>query len=275
MIVRITARHSVEKACLFVMCVCVMVGLKLDGKRRRIKGIGGDAEVDKDFLSVDKLLCNDSGNGKHGHTPVLELLRRHGGKVIVVVGLEAERIKANISGVVAFSEDLALVVSRIFPSLQGASEFGGTNDNGQDLEEERSGGTDLVQMANGGTNVARGGLEERVELQGLFGDDESQKGEHGNTAVGGFGLAVGLHLGETGTVGESEGVEFLDWIEGSGKSVGELGVIGHPSVEVAGSGGNIQRGRCGRSLGGHKGRSSGECEKGGENEFHCVVVWWL
>ena len=54
--------------------------------------------------AVDELLGEESGDGDHGHAAVLDFLGRHGGELRGVGGLEAERVEANVAGIVALLE---------------------------------------------------------------------------------------------------------------------------------------------------------------------------
>lgn len=253
-----------------------MFVLEFYGKRVGIKDVGRDTEVDEDLLSIDEFLGHDTSDGEHRQSSMLELLGGHCGELLKVVRLESERIKANVTGVVRVPQHQVVVVAGGLPSLEGPAEFGGTDDDRQHFKKEWRGGPYLVEVANRRPNVPIDGLKKGVELDGLFRHQESQKGQHGDAAVGGFGLAIGLHLSEVSAVGESERVKFLDGIERSGEAVGELGLVWDPPIQVtvvAGTGSDIQRGRgCrSRSLHGREGRSGGKCCERCEKEFHTVV----
>merc|ERR1712125_9489 len=198
---------------------------------------------------------------------VLEFLRGHFRELFEGFGLESQRIEANVTGVVIgvqfFGETSG--ISRLDPAGEGTIGLCGSDGNGKDLEEDGRRRSDLVEVTDSGTNVLSGGVEERVEAGFL--DQETDDGKHGNTSVGGLGFTVSLHGVEVAVLGESEGVEFSDRGEGSGKAVGEFRRIRDPSV-AASDGSRVEGGR--RALGGLGGEGrNGRKEEGScEEEFH-------
>lgn len=179
---------------------------------------------------------------------------------VFVLRGQAKGIETDISSEVFFLEDTARSedITRGGPSLDGTVEFEGTNDEGQDLEESRGDGTNLVKVTDGRSDILVVGLEERVELDGFLGDEETDGSEHGNTSVLKLGLTVLLHGFEVLALGESERIEVSNGIKSTRESVGEL-------VGIRDEGGGHSESRDG-SGGGEKGG-------GGEGEVHgCVCL---
>ena len=98
-------------------------GLKLELQRRDVAGGQVDAEILRDLrvveedeqferledgLVVHELLGEEARGREHGQAAVLELLRLHLGELGRVRGLEAERVEADVAGVVVLVEDARL-----------------------------------------------------------------------------------------------------------------------------------------------------------------------
>ena len=62
----------------------------------------------EDGLVVHELLGEEARGREHGQSPVLELLRLHLGELGRVRGLEAERVEADVAGVVVLVQNTRL-----------------------------------------------------------------------------------------------------------------------------------------------------------------------
>ena len=240
-----------------IFCNYSLIALELNRKLGRIESVRGESEVDEDFLSVDKFLCDHARKSEHGKTSVLEFLGVELVEFGLVFGGESKRVETNVTGEIFFLEDTAGSenVTGGSPSLKSTVELEGSNDDGEDLEKGRGDSSDLVEVTDGRTNVLVIGLEERVELDGFLGDEHTDGSKHGNTSVLKLGLAVLLHGLEVFSISESERIEVSNRVDGSGEAVRE-GV------------GIRDKGRCDRRESGD-GSRSGENGDGGERVVHC------
>ena len=84
-------------------------------------GDGGGGEEDcrssvrrlEEGLVGDELLGDDAGAGEHGEAAVVELLRLHRHQARLVLGLEAERVEAEVARQVVGAERAHLDLSRM------------------------------------------------------------------------------------------------------------------------------------------------------------------
>ena len=239
-------------------CNNPLIALELNRKLGRIKSILGESEVDEDFLSVDKFLCDHARKSEHGKTSVLEFFGVELVEFGLVFGGESKRIETNVTGEVFFLEDTAGSenVTGGSPSLKSTVELEGSNDDGEDLEKARGDGSDLVEVTDSGANILVIGLEERMELDGFLGDEHTDGSKHGNTSVLKLGLAVLLHGLEVFSFGESERIEVSDRVDGSGEAVREgVGIRDEGRRDLLSESGDGSR--------------SGEKGDGGEGVVHC------
>eukprot|EP00962_Isochrysis_galbana_P001578 scaffold407_cov130-Isochrysis_galbana.AAC.6 len=152
-------------------------------------------------LSGHGLLREEARGGNHRQAAVGEFLLLHEGKLLRVLGREAERVEGEISRLVAIAErglSLASVVERR-PALADARELSRADADGQNEPQPRR---QLRDLLNGRPTVTR---EERVEL--LL-DDKAERGEHGHAAVRQLGLAVPVYLGLGLALGETSRVKL-------------------------------------------------------------------
>jgi hypothetical protein len=193
----------------------------------------------------------------------LEFLGLHFSELLRVRGLQVERIEADITRVVfglqreTCSQDL--VGSN--PSLESTVEFQTSNDDGKKFEEKGRNGTNFIEVTDGRSDILVGGFEERVELDGLFGDEHTEDGKHGDASVLELGFAIVLDLLEVGIGCETCGVELTDRGERSGKSKAEGLGVGCPAIEILEGGGGL-----GSLLRGEGG--NGSDEGGSESDLH-------
>lgn len=92
-----------------------------------------------DSLSVNKLLGQETGSGKHGKTSVLELLRLQGEKLLGIIGLQAKWVETKITRNIAVTKKTWLGNRDILglnPSDGGTLLFGGTDGNSQKNPED-------------------------------------------------------------------------------------------------------------------------------------------
>jgi len=169
----------------------------------------------------DLLLDDHAGSGKHCQTAVAELLLLHGGELLGIGGLEAKGVESDVSGVVAIVElgkpggslDILVLDHGLLghlPACVGTAELGDGDSGGEEGEEEGSGCLDLGEVGVGG--AGDGAVEEGVEI---LGNEVSDGGEHGDTAVGNLGLTEALDFLDGEVVGKSEGVEVAEGGDGT------------------------------------------------------------
>jgi hypothetical protein len=120
-------------------------------------------------------------------------------------------------------------------------------------------------VANGRADILVASLKERVELDGLLRDEQTDDGKHGDAAVLGLGFAVVLHSLEVATVGKAKGVEVGDRSDRAREAPRELVSIGDPSVELG-----IERGGGLGNLAGGEGGSAGDKKGESDAELHGV-----
>ena len=135
-------------------------------------------EMFEESLSINKFLCHESSGGDHSKTSVLEFLCLHEREFFGIIGLESERIKADISWKVSLTEKTGLIDGDVLgfdPSNGGTVLFGGTNGNGQDQPESNR---DLGQVGDGRSGDL--GIEKEGASFDLFSDKETDGGEHCN-----------------------------------------------------------------------------------------------
>lgn len=193
----------------------------MNRKSGRIETIGGKPQVDKDLLSVDKLLSDHAGNTKHSKASILKLLGVEFQELRWVFRGQTKRVETNITREVVLlqntvrSED----ITRIGPSLKGTVELKGTDDDGKEFEKGWGDSADFIQVTDGRSDVLVSGLEERVEFNGFLGDEQTDGSQHGNTSVLELGLTVLLDGFVVVVGGVTKRVKLWDRVEGSRKSV--------------------------------------------------------
>ena len=195
--------------------------LELNGKLGGVESVFGQSEVDENFLSVNKFLCDHTRKSEHGKTSILEFFGVELKEFAFVLGGQAKRVETNITGEVIFLEDAVSSedITRGIPSDEGSVELKSSDDKGQDLEKGGRDGTDLVKMTDGGSNILVISLEERVEFDGFLGDEEADGSEHGNTSVLKLGLAVLFDSFEVFALGKSKRIEVSDGFKCAGEAV--------------------------------------------------------
>jgi hypothetical protein len=202
-----------------------------------------------DSLAVDKLLCQETRGGEHSNTSVLQFLGLHGEHLLSIIGLQAKRVEAKVTGVVLRTEKTRLGNGDILGLHEtglGALDLGSTNGDGQDAPEN---GRNLGQVGDGRSTDL--GIEKEGRSFDLLTNKESDDGKHGNASVGQLGLAVSLHGGFIGLLGESEGIEETDGGKGAGK------LLGNEGIERSGLVGRLDRSEgSGRAEEGKEGRGN-------------------
>lgn len=193
----------------------------MDRKSGRIETIGGKSQVDKDLLSVDKLLSDHAGNSKHGKASILKLLGVEFQELSWVFRGQTKRVETNITREVVLLQNTVRSkdITRVGPSLKSTVELKGTDDDGEEFEKGWGDSADFIQVTDGRSNVLVSGLEERVELNGFLGDEHTDGSQHGNTSVLELGLTVLLDGFVVVVGGVTKRVERWDRVEGSRKSV--------------------------------------------------------
>ena len=159
-------------------------------------------------LSVGQLLGQETSSGKHGKTSVLQLLVLHGQKGIRLRGLQAKRIESQVTRGVVRAQEARLVdrdVTGRHPAVLGTVELELGDGNGQNSPERSR---DLGKVADGRSRDL--GIEKEGRSLNFLTDEETNGGQHGNTSVGKFGLAVSLQGVGVGLVSESEGIKDTD-----------------------------------------------------------------
>ena len=214
-------------------------------------------KVLKDSLSIHSLLGKESSSGKHCKTTILKLLRDHRVQLLGILGLQAKRIKSDISRVVIVAQKSWLIVRRIggiHPSNLSTLGLGRSNER----DDQRIPAVRHLKEVGDGRSRDLRIEEERAALDGLS-DQESDDGKHRNTAVSDLGLAVSLQGLLVGLGGKAKRIEESHGSEGAGHVVDGEGVHG---------GGGLGHG------GGSEG-SDGAGEEGGESDLHHDVGSWV
>jgi hypothetical protein len=147
-------------------------------------------QVFQDSLAISKLLCHETGSGKHGKAAVLKLLGLHDFKFSSVRRLETEGVKAKVSGDVLHAEETGLADGDILgldKANFSALDLELANDSCKDNPE---GDGDLGEVRDGRS------LDGRIEKEGrslnLLADEETNNCKHAYTAVCELGFAVSL-----------------------------------------------------------------------------------
>ena len=163
--------------------------------------IGGD-EVE----TVDELLGDHAGDGDHGDAAVVDLLELHVVEPLGILTLgQAEGVEGVVSGgVVGLEEEELVRVEGVLPRLLDAVGLDG-EDEGAEKAPEESG--DLLEVVDGRAGDV--GVEEEGGALDLLADEEAERGEHGDAAVGDLDVSVALSLAGLDAVEEAEGVESL------------------------------------------------------------------
>jgi len=214
-----------------------------------------------DALSVSELLCHEPGRGDHRQSSVLELLGLKERQLLGVGRLKVKRIESDVTRDVSVPEKSRLVkgdVLRLDPSDGRSLLLGGSDADGEE-HPERNG--DLGEVGDGGSGNLR--VEEEGGTLDGFSGEEPDGGEHGNASVGELGLAVSSEGVVVGLLGESEGIEESEGLDGTDQGVDD-------------GGGSDDSGSWSFLLGeGREGGSGtdGSKKSGGGREFHGCVVW--
>lgn len=211
-----------------------------------------ESEVLEDALAVNGFLCQEPSSSDHGQAAVVQLLVLHLEEALSVLGHEVEGVETEVAGDVVGLELSRLVdgvVGGILPTLLEAECLGGADGGHEQGPEDRR---DLGDVGDGGAGDLR--VEEEGRALHLLADEETDRGEHGDAAVGQFRLAVAVHGCIVGALSEAEGVKEDIGSETARKLADIDG--------VEGSGG---LGGLGRSKGGG---GSDESERG-KKELHC------
>merc|ERR1719478_1962818 len=184
---------------------------------------GGVAPDRAPGLAGDGLLQQEGGGGEHGEAAVRELLLLHLAELGGVLGLEAERVEAEVARVVAGAEGglrLELLAVQLTEARLDAERLGRAD---AAEHHEPDGRGQLRDLLDGGAAV---GVEERVEL--LL-HEEARGREHADAAVGELGLAPRAHLLEGLAVKEVERVELLERRDRARQAVAELALLARRS----------------------------------------------
>mmetsp|Transcript_29621 Transcript_29621/g.73994 ORF Transcript_29621/g.73994 Transcript_29621/m.73994 type:complete len:317 (-) Transcript_29621:14-964(-) len=166
--------------------------------------VGGD-EVEP----VDELLCDHAGDGDHGDASVVELL-----ELLVVEPLhilargELEGVELVVSGGEVILEEEQLVrLERVLPRFLHAVGLDGED---QGPQEPPEGGGHLLEVVDRGAGDV--GVEEEAGSLHLLANEETERGEHGDAAVGDLHVSVALSLRLLNVVVETEEVDPIsEW----------------------------------------------------------------
>ena len=164
--------------------------------------IGGD-EVE----TVDELLGDHAGDGDHGDAAVVDLLELHVVEPLGILTLgQAEGVESVVvsGGVVVLHEEELFRVEGVLPRRLDAVGLDG-EDEGAEKAPEESG--DLLEVVDGRAGDV--GVEEEGGALDLLADEEAERGEHGDAAVGDLDVSVTLSLAGLDAVEEAEGVDSL------------------------------------------------------------------
>merc|ERR1711943_3139 len=144
--------------------------------------IGGD-EVE----AVDELLGDHAGDGDHRDAAVVDLLELHVVEPGLVIALgEVEGIEGVVTGgVVGLEEEELVGIEGVLPRVLDAGGLNGEDEGAEETPEEDGGALDLLA------------------------DEEAERGEHGNAAVGDLDVRVALGLAGVDAVEEAESVDTL------------------------------------------------------------------
>jgi hypothetical protein len=188
-------------------------------------------KVVKDSLSVNEFLRHETGSGQHSKASILKLLCLHGEEFFGVFRLQAKRVEVEVSRDVGVTEKTGLADGNILginPSDGSTLGLSGSDEGGQkDPEHSR----DLSKVGDG--RARHLGIEEERGSLDLLSDEETNSGEHGNTSVGQFGLAVSLKSGFIGLLGESQRIEKTDRGERSWDIIDSESLEGGSLVVIA------------------------------------------
>ena len=185
-----------------------------------------ERKILKDGLSVDKLLDAHTSGSEHSKTSVRQFLRLHGGELSSIGRLQSKRIETNIAGVVVFSKGEKRSHSWFDPSLVRSESFNNVDD-----EEEWE---HYTEKGNFRDHVVsdRGVVESVGDGGGVFTDEVSNGGHHGNTSVHDFCLTDSLDTDEVSVGAESQRIEETERGDGSWKA--EARLIGNRSPSIEG-----------------------------------------
>merc|ERR1719478_1058508 len=218
---------------------------------------GGVAPDRAPGLAGDGLLQQEGGGGEHGEAAVRELLLLHLAELGGVLGLEAERVEAEVARVVAGAEGglrLELLAVQLTEAGLDAERLGGAD---AAEHHEPDGRGQLQDLLDGGAAV---GGEERVEL--LL-HDEAKRSQHRHAAVRQLRLAEAEHLELALALHEAGRVPLAEDVAATGQAVGEgdllLSLLGAEAAEL--------HAHVGRRA--HGGTGEGGRGDGGEREHGC------
>lgn len=156
------------------------------------------------LLSVHDLLGGDAGNGKHGKSPVLQLLSLDPLLFSGLLGVPAKGVPAKVTRLdIVPKASSALQALGLGTGLPFSEDVVGLNEGAAQDEEFAKLGELLVQqveVADGGAINAKGVLQQLLSQQ-------ANRGEHANTAVLDLSLAVLAERGSVLANGQTNGVE--------------------------------------------------------------------
>ena len=210
-----------------------------------------------DAVAINKLLCHEACGGDHSEAAVIELLGLHLEELLLSGRLEAEGVEVEVTGSVVITEQARLVdrnLGGISPASLGTELLGGANADDQHGPESSG---DLGDV--GDSRASDLGIEQEGGPLDLLADEEADRGEHSDAAMGELGLAVPAHGHVIGLLSEAEGIEENIL----GETAGKLCDVN--SVERGGGLAGLSRG---------EGSGRGD-EKGGGDELHNLLLLFV
>mmetsp|Transcript_28015 Transcript_28015/g.68959 ORF Transcript_28015/g.68959 Transcript_28015/m.68959 type:complete len:214 (-) Transcript_28015:133-774(-) len=153
-----------------------------------------------------QLLANHAGDGDHRNAPVVELLELLFVDLVHALSLEeAEGVEPEVAGgVVSLEQEKVRRLEGVLPRELHARALGDDDDGGEGAPER---GGDLLEVVDGGAGDV--GVEEEGAALDLLADEEAERGEHGDAAVGDLHVGVALGLALVDAVEEAEDVQAL------------------------------------------------------------------
>ena len=138
-------------------------------------------DVGSDVEPVDELLRDQARDDDHGKASVVELLELFVVEPLHILARgEAERIPAVVSGgEVVLEEEQLVCLERVLPCSLHA---GGLDGEDQGAQEPPEGGRHLLEVVDGGAGDFS--VEEEAGALHLLANEETERGEHGDAAVG-------------------------------------------------------------------------------------------
>lgn len=150
----------------------------------------------EDFLAGNELLYDESSNGDHGKTAVVQLLCLQVLLCRWVAGEQTKRIKSKVTGLVIISEGVEVGRVGSCPTQPDSVCLGETDGEDQGQPENGTAGFDLLKVVDSRAgNVAVDIVKNGIIFK-IFLDDKSKSSEHSHTAMRNLRLAPSPQLSD-------------------------------------------------------------------------------